>query len=157
MTAKTNAVRVLDDAQIAYELLEYSLSDDDFSAIAVANHLEMASDRIYKTLIAIGDSGDPVFAVVPAGAELDLKRLAKHCAERRMSLAPLVDVLPLTGYPRGAVTVLGARRAFPVVIDEMATVHESIAVSAGAKGLQVLLPTAAFLRLTAATVADIGR
>ena len=114
MTAKTNAVRVLDDAQIAYELLEYSLSDDDFSAIAVANHLEMAPDRIYKTLIAIGDSGDPVFAVVPAGAELDLKRLAKHCAERRMSLAPLVDVLPLTGYPRGAVTVLGARRAFPV-------------------------------------------
>ena len=153
---KTNAVRLMDEAGIDYELLEYALSDEEFSGEAVAESLNLAPDRVFKSLIAVGELG-PLFAIVPASSEVDLKRLAAFRGERRMSLAPLADVHSLTGYRRGTVTVLGAKRAFPVVIDEVATLHETIAVSAGAKGLQVLLSTQDYLSISGASFADIAR
>jgi len=157
VAAKTNAVRILDQARVSYELLEYSLSDDEFSAVAVADQLGMAQDQIFKTLVAIGIPSGPVFAVVPAVAKLDLKRLAGQRQQQRMILAPASDLFRLTGYRRGAVTVLGARRAFPAIIGDLATAHEYIAVSAGGPGLQVLVRTTDYLWVTGATVADISR
>ena len=161
MPVKTNAIRLLDAAGVDYRLLQYSLPDASLSGRAsfggaVAEALGLEPDRIFKSLVTIGTSG-PVFAVLPASSELDLKLLAKVRQERRMSLAPRADVLGLTGYRRGAVTVLGAKKKFPVVVDELATLRDHIAVSGGAKGLQVELSTTTYLEITDAVVADISR
>ena len=154
--AKTNALRLLDEAEVEYRVLAYDLTEESFSAEAVASQLGLPLDQVFKTLVAIGEDG-PTFAVVPGGSALDLKALATVRGERKMAMAPLAEVRALTGYERGAVTVLGAKREFPVVIDEIAVVHDEIAVSAGARGLQVLVATGAYLRLTRALSADIGR
>lgn len=156
MSAKTNALRLLDEADVPYEVRPYDLSDDEFSAEAAAAEIGLPADQVFKTLVAEGTAGR-VFAVIPAGAALDLKALAGVMGERKMATTPLADVLSLTGYPRGAVTVLGAKRSFPVVMDEMALVHEHIAVSAGAKGLLVLVKAKGYRDLTEAMVADIAR
>lgn len=153
--ATTNALRRLAEEGVAYEVLRYQLSDDDFSAEAVADQIGLPHDQVFKTLVALVDD-QPVLAVVPAGAELDLKRLAGHRSARRAALAPLADVRGLTGYPRGAVTALGDVR-HPVVLDEIASVHDRIAVSAGARGLQVVLDLDDYLAVTGAELADICR
>lgn len=153
--ATTNALRQLAEAGVAYEVLTYDLADDEFSAEAVADQIGLPHDQVFKTLVVLADDR-PVLAVVPAGAGLDLKRLAAHAGARRAVLAPLSDVQRLTGYPRGAVTALGDRR-HPVVIDEIASVHDRIAVSAGAMGLQVLLGLDDYLEVTGGELADICR
>lgn len=153
---KTNALRLLDDAGVPYETMPYTLGEDEFSASAVAVQLGLPEERVFKTLLAIGDDG-PSFAVVPAADNVDLKALARVSGSRQVSMAPLADVVRITGFPRGAVTVLGAKRALPVVLDEQALAHERIAVSAGAKGLQVMLSTDAYVSLTGAAVADVSQ
>ena len=153
---RTNAIRRLQEAGVECEVRQYQLDDEEFSAEAVADQLGLPTDQIFKTLVAIGPQG-PVLAVVPAGTELDLKRLAAHLGARRVRLAPTSDLMKLTGYPRGAVTALGLDRGYDVVIDEVAALHDRIAVSAGAKGVQMMLATDDYLDVTAATVADIAR
>ena len=95
-TPKTNALRLLDEAGIDYSLRPYVLADDEFSAEAVAEQLGLPLEQVFKTLLALGAEKGPVFAVVPAGSELDLKRLASHRGERRIELAPRSRVLELT-------------------------------------------------------------
>ena len=152
---KTNVLRLLDEAGIRYEVMTYSLEDAEFSAEAVASQLGLPEDQVFKTLLTVGEHG-PTFGVVAAGSDLDLKALARVRGEARMSMAPLRDVVQMTGYTRGAVTVLGARRVYPVVLDEIALVHDQIAVSAGAKGVQVMLATEAYRTLTNAILADVS-
>ena len=154
--ARTNAIRRLAEAGIECEVLEYDLSEEDFSAEAVAAQLGIPPDQVFKTLVAVGPGG-PVLAVVPAASELDLKRLAAHLGARKVSLAATADLMNLTGFRRGAVTALGLDRGYPVVLDELATVHDRIAVSAGARGVQVRLTVGDYCRLTGADVADIAR
>ena len=156
MTAKTNALRMLDQAGIEYEVREYSLSLEEFSAERVAELVGMEPDQVFKTLVAIGDRGGPCFAVIPANTELSLKNLAAASGNRKAHLASLKEVLPLTGYERGSVTVIGARKQFPVYVDEVMELFEEIAVSAGAKGIQVVLRPEDYLEFTGATVAAIG-
>ena len=153
---KTIALRLIDDAGIPYDAMPYTLSDAEFSARAVAVRLGIPEDQIFKTLLAIGYRG-PTFAVIPASGELDLKALARVRNERRMSMVPVGDLRGLTGYARGAVTVPGATHAYPVVLDESALLHERIAVSAGMKGLQVMVATESYRELVDATVAAVTR
>ncbi len=157
MSAKTLAARRLDTLRVGYELVTYDLGDSEFSAEAVAESVSMPAEQVFKTLVAIGSTTGPVFAVVPAGAQLDLKRLAAVSGNRKVALSPLKDVKSLTGYERGEVTVLAARTAFPVFIDETAELHEHIAVSGGTRGVQLLLRPQDYLRVTSATTADIAR
>jgi Cys-tRNA(Pro)/Cys-tRNA(Cys) deacylase len=156
VAAKTNAVRLIEQAGVTFELREYELSMEEFSATRVAETIGMEPDQVFKTLVAIGDRNGPCFAVIPANTELDLKALAAAHGNRKVALASLKDVHPLTGYQRGAVTVIGAKKPFPVYLDEMAELFEEIAVSAGVKGLQVVLSTADYVKLTGARIAAIG-
>jgi Cys-tRNA(Pro)/Cys-tRNA(Cys) deacylase len=156
VTSKTNALRLLDQAAIRYEVREYSLSLEEFSAERVAELIGMEPDQVFKTLVAIGDRNGPCFAVIPANTELSLKALAAASGNRKVHLASLKEVLPLTGYERGSVTVIGARKPFPVYVDEIVELFDQIAVSAGAKGAQVILETADYIEFSAATVAAIG-
>lgn len=130
---------------------------EDFTAERVAELVEMEPEQVYKTLVAVGDHNGPCFAVIPANTELDLKALAAAHGERKIRLASLKEVLPLTGYERGSVTAIGARKPFPVYLDEIAELFDAIAVSAGTKGIQVVLAPQDYIAFTQATIAAIGR
>jgi len=154
---KTNAVRLLDSLGISYELREYTVDPEDLAAESVAAKIGMPAEQVFKTLVARGDRNGPCFAVIPGNTELDLKALAAHSGDRKAELAPLKEVQPLTGYIRGGVTVLGAKKQFPVFADETIELWDQISISAGVRGTQIILRPADYLRATGAVVADIAR
>jgi Cys-tRNA(Pro)/Cys-tRNA(Cys) deacylase len=149
-TNKTNALRLLELAGVEFEVRQYDLAMEEFSASAVAALINLPPSQVFKTLVANGDRSGYCFAVVPADAELDLKALARACKERKMSMVPVKDVEPLTGYRRGSVTAIGARKQFPVALDASAAHLEHIAVSGGARGLQIVLATSDYVAATGA-------
>ena len=154
---KTNAVRLLDALGIRYQLREYDVDPEDLAAETVAAKIGLPPDQVFKTLLARGDRNGPCFAVVPGNAELDYKALAKLTGDRKVELVPLKEVQPLTGYIRGGVTVLGARKDYPVYADETIELWDVVSVSAGVRGTQILLAPADYLRITNATVGAIAR
>lgn len=154
---KTNAARALEALGISFELRSYVVDESDLSAPAVARKIGLPVEQVFKTLLTRGHSGAHLFAVVPGSVELDLKKLAGVSGEKRVELAPLKDVEPLTGYIRGGVTVLAARKAFPAYADEMLELYDVISVSAGQRGLQLLLSPADYLRASGCTLADLSR
>ncbi len=154
---KTNAIRLLDTLGVPYELREYDVDPDNLAAESVAAKIGIPAEQVFKTLVARGDRNGPCFAVIPGNYELDLKALAKLSGDRKIELVPLKEVQPLTGYIRGGVTVLGARKDFPVFVDETMELWDIISISAGVRGTQVLLAPANYLRITKATIGDIGR
>ena len=157
---KTNAARLLDQLDISYELRPYAVDEADLSAIAVARKIGMPPEQVFKTLLtrSTGLTGEAHrFAVIPGDSELDLKKLAAAAGAKKSELAPLKEVEPLTGYIRGGVTVLAARRPYPALADESIELFDAISVSAGLRGLQLVLAPADYLRATAATIADLTR
>ena len=152
---KTNAARLLDVLGIPYELLAYEVDPDDLTAPTVAHKIGLPVEQVWKTLVCRVEPGGHVFAVLAGSDELDLKKLARAAGARSATLAPLKDVQALTGYIRGGVTVLEAKKPFPAFADETIELHECISVSAGQRGLQLLLTPANYLRATAATLADL--
>jgi Cys-tRNA(Pro)/Cys-tRNA(Cys) deacylase len=154
---KTNAVRLLDAAKIGYELREYEVDPEDLSAETVAAKVELPLEQVFKTLVMRGDRNGVCLAVVPGNTVVDEKALAKLTGDRRVEMAPLKEVQALTGYIRGGVTALAGKRDYPVYVDETAELFDIISVSAGVRGLQILLAPADYLRVTKATVGAIGR
>ncbi len=154
---KTNAARLLDQLGISYEIREYEVDPDDLSAETVAAKIGLPAEQTFKTLLVRGDRNGYCFAVIPGHAELDLKALASASGNRKMELAPLKDVQPVTGYIRGGVTALGAKKSLPVIADETIELWDVISISAGQRGMQVLLAPADYLRATTAIAAPIAR
>lgn len=153
---KTNAVRLLDSLGVPYELCEYAVDPDDLAAESVAAKIGLPPEQVFKTLLARGDRNGPCFAVIPGNYELDLKALAKLSGDRKVELVPLKQVQPLTGYIRGGVTVLGAKKAFPVFVDETMELWGVVSISAGVRGTQVLVAPRDYLRITNAVLAEIA-
>lgn len=154
---KTNAARILDRLGIAYRLREYSVDPHDRSAEKVAEELGLPAGQVFKTLVARGDRHGVLLAVLPADAELNLKALARLSENRKVEMVPLKQVQGLTGYVRGGVTALAAKRDFPVYADEQVERSDVIAVSAGVRGMQILLAPRDYLRATKATTGPIAR
>jgi Cys-tRNA(Pro)/Cys-tRNA(Cys) deacylase len=154
---KTNAVRLLDSLNISYELREYEVDPDDLAAETVAAKIGLPPEQVFKTLLARGDRHGPSFAVVPGNYELDYKALAKLSGDRKVELVSLKEVQPLTGYIRGGVTVLGAKKEYPVYADETIELWDVVSISAGVRGTQILIAPADYLRATNATVGEIAR
>ena len=141
---KTNAARLLDTLGVPYELRSYEVDLEDLSAVSVAAKVGLPPEQVFKTLVARGDRHGVCLALVPGDDQLDLKALARATGDRRSELVALRDVLPLTGYVRGGVTALACKKDYPVLIDETAQLHDHISVSAGARGLQIVLAPAAY-------------
>ena len=154
---KTNAARKLDALGIAYELREYEVDPDDLSAETVAAKVGLPCEQVYKTLLARGDRNGCCFAVVPGDAELDLKALAKLTGDRKIDTVPLKEVQPLTGYIRGGVTALAAKKDYPVYLHEDALVFDVISVSAGVRGTQMFLRPDDYARATGAKTGAIAK
>lgn len=156
-TAKTNAVRRLDQAGVAYSLLEYEVDPSDLAAESVARKVGLPAEQVFKTLVFRGDKQGVGFAVIPGNSALDLKALARTTGDRKVETVPLKEVQPLTGYIRGGVTALAAKKDYPVFLDETALLFERITVSAGRQGCQILLNPEDLIALSHARVAAIAR
>jgi Cys-tRNA(Pro)/Cys-tRNA(Cys) deacylase len=154
---KTNAVRYLESLGISYEIREYQVDPEEFSALVVAQKVGLPAEQVFKTLLCVTSDKEHVFAVVPGDAELDFKKLASAAGARKAEMVSLKDVQPLTGYIRGGVTVFGAKKDFPVYVDETLELLDVISVSAGTRGVQVLLSPADYLRASRGTVADLTK
>ena len=161
MSTKTNAARQLDALAIPYELRPYEVDLDDLSAPSVAKKIGLPVEQVFKTLLTetVVTVGKPdyLFAVVPGDAELDLKKLAHAAGVKKLDLASLKQVEPLTGYIRGGVTVMAAKKPFPALADETIELFDVISVSAGQRGLQLVLSPADYLRAAEATLADLTK
>jgi len=154
---KTNAVRVLEESGVPFELRTYPVDPDDLSAETVANKIGMPTEQVFKTLVVKGDRNGVCLAVIPGNTELDLKALSRLTGDRRMELAPLKDVQPLTGYIRGGVTALAGKKEYPVFIDETAILFDAVSVSAGVRGTQIVLNPEDYMRIVRATTGEIGK
>ncbi len=154
---KTNAVRLLDSLAIHYELRQYEVDPDDLAAETVAAKIGLPPEQVFKTLLARGDRNGPCFAIIPGNAELDYKALARLTGDRKVELVHLKEVQPLTGYTRGGVTVLGAKKDYPVYADETIELWDVISISAGVRGTQILISPADYLRVAHAKVGGIAR
>lgn len=156
-TPKTNAVRLLERMGIGHELRAYEVDPDDLAAESVAAKVGLPAEQVFKTLVARGEKTGVCLAVVPGDAQLDLKALAKVTGAKKTDTVPLKEVEPLTGYIRGGVTALACKKPYPVYLDASALQFPIISISAGQRGLQILLAPADYVRAVSATVATIAR
>ena len=154
---KTNAARVLDRLGIKYELREYAVDPQDLSAETVAAKIGIPPEQLFKTLAVQGDRNGIYLAVISATEELDFKALAHQTGDRKVDMVPLKEVRTATGYIRGGVTALACKKDYPVYIDEFAEICDVISVSAGMRGLQVLLAPEDYIRAAKARVVAITK
>ena len=157
MAKKTNAARILDRLGVPYELREYEVDPEDLSAESVAEKIGMPPEQVFKTLVARGDRNGICLAVVPAGATLDVALLAAATGDKKIALVPVAQIQDLTGYIRGGVTALGCKHEYAVYADESIELFDRISVSAGMRGMQLILAPGDYLRAVGAKLADISR
>ena len=154
---KTNATRLLDASSVSYEIRTYEYSEDDLSGVHAAAVLGMDPDRVFKTLVAKGDRTGICVFCIPVAAELDLKRAAAVSGNKKIEMAHVKDLLALTGYIRGGCSPVGMKRKYPTYIDETAQLYDTIAVSAGKRGMQMLLSPEDLRAYCEAEFADIAQ
>jgi len=157
MPQKTNAARLLDQLGVRYELREYEVDPEDLAAETVAAKIGFPPEQVFKTLVARGDRSGICLAVIPGNTELDLKALAAASDNRKIQLVPVKDLQALTGYIRGGVTALAGKKELPVFVDETVELFDVISISAGIRGLQILISPADYLKATRGTVAPISQ
>lgn len=133
---KTNAARLLDKADIAYELIPYTVDESNLAAEHVAEELGEDIEQVFKTLVLRGDKNGLFVCVIPGNFEVDLKVAAKISGNKNCDLIPMKELLPLTGYIRGGCSPIGMKKPFPTFIHESALLHDHIYISAGVRGLQ---------------------
>ena len=154
---KTNAARLLDSLGIPYEVREYEVDPDDLAAETVARKVGLPAEQVFKTLVARGDKHGVCFAVVPGDQQLDLKALAQLTGDKKIDTVALKEVQPLTGYIRGGVTALAAKKSYPVFADETLELFDVISVSSGSRGAQLILSPADYIRATNARLGPIAK
>ena len=141
---------------IYYELREYEVNPDDLAAETVAAKIGLPPEQVFKTLVARGDRSGICLAVIPGNAELDLKALAAASHDRKSQLVPVKELQALTGYIRGGVTALAGKKDYPVYVDETVELFDVISISAGMRGLQILLAPRDYLKATKAKLAPLA-
>ena len=136
---KTNAMRALDVAKIEYDTSSYDVDESDLSGVHAAKSLGIEPEIMFKTLVTKNDKGEPKVFLIPVAEELDLKKCAVASNDKRVELIPVKDLLPLTGYVRGGCSPIGMKKKFPTFIDETAILFDKIYISAGMRGVQIII------------------
>lgn len=139
MKNKTNAMRLLENAKIDFELLEYEVDENDLSGNHIAKEINMDPDRVFKTLVAKGDKTGYCVFCIPTSMELDMKKAAAASGNKSIEMLHVKDLLSVTGYIRGGCSPVGMKKKFPTYIDETAMIFDKITVSAGVRGAVMLL------------------
>ena len=154
---KTNAMRLLDKARLPYKTAEYTVDENDLSGTHIADEVGMPYESVFKTLVARGErNGIHVFCI-PVCCELDLKKAAKAAGDKNMEMVAVKELLGLTGYIRGGCSPVGMKKKYPTHIDETCILYDEIAVSAGARGHQMILSPIALAELIGAELADLTK
>ncbi len=152
---KTNTARILDSQKIVYEMVEYTVNEDDLSAAAVAAKLGQDVEQVFKTLVMRGNANGIFVAVVPGDAEVDLKKAAKVSGNKNAEMVPMKELLNLTGYIRGGCSPLGMKKPYPIFIHETCLLFDNIFISGGKRGLQLKLDPKDLISCTGATLCDL--
>lgn len=154
---KTNAQRMLDLAGILYEVRTYAYDEADLAGVKAAQALDLLPEQVYKTLVARGDRTGYLVCCLAVDREVDLKKLALLSGDKRIELIPVKDLLPLTGYIRGGCSPVGMKKKWPTYLDDRVLLQEKIAVSAGQRGLQMLLRPQDLRLCTDAVIGGLSR
>lgn len=149
---KTNAARLLDKEKVEYKLIPYEVDESDVSAVHVAETLGQNVNRLFKTLLLTGDKTGHFVCLIPGSKEIDLKVAAKISGNKKCELLPLKELLPTTGYIRGACSPIGMKTQFPTYIDSHCEEYKTIFVSAGKRGLQIEIAPKDLIKTTKAKV-----
>lgn len=148
---KTNVHRMLDKEKITYSTHEYAWSEDHLDAETAAQNANLPLEKVYKTLVTVGDKTGPLVACINAEDELKLKALAKISGNKKVEMLPMKDLEKTTGYIRGGCSPIGMKKSYPTFVDEKAKAMETIVVSAGKQGQQVELAPDDLMKLTRAS------
>lgn len=155
MSKKTNAIRLVEKAKLVYREVFYDYDENDLNGIHAAKAISMPPELVFKTLVSRGDcNGINVFCI-PVCCELDLKKAAKVSGNKKLDLIPVRDLLPLTGYIRGGCSPIGMKKHYPTFFDETCILCDEIAVSAGARGHQILMAPKQLVTFVQGTLADL--
>jgi Cys-tRNA(Pro)/Cys-tRNA(Cys) deacylase len=149
---KTNAARLLDKAEIEYELIPYEVDENDLSAIHVAETLGENVDQVFKTLVLHGDRTGYLVCIIPGDEELNLKFAARVSGNKNCEMIPMKELLPITGYIRGACSPIGMKKPFLTFIHETCLNFDFIYISAGQRGLQIKIKPTDLIRITSSKI-----
>ena len=152
-TQKTNVMRLLDAAGIAYESKSYPVDEQDLSAVHAAAMLGLNVEILFKTLVLQGDKVKYFVCCIPGAEEVDLKKAAKAAGDKKAEMLPMKELPAVAGYVRGACSPVGMKKKFPLFIDETCELYDKIAVSAGVRGTMLLVSTQALIEYTGAVKA----
>lgn len=152
---KTNAMRLLEQAGIAFRIETYEFDEEHLSGEHVASQVSLPADQIFKTLVVRGDKQGVMVFCIPVTMELDLKKAAKAAGDKKIEMTHVKELLGLTGYIRGGCSPVGMKKKYPTWIDETAMLYDEIAVSAGVRGAQIIINPKALKIFTEAVYADV--
>lgn len=152
---KTNAIRLLNSAKIAFDTFEYEVDENSIAGVEVAKKLGMPLCQVFKTLVAKGDKKGIYVFCIPVDQELSLKKAAKLVGEKKVEMLHVKDLLATTGYIRGGCSPIGMKKKFPTYMHESILNYDKVAVSAGVRGCQVILDPNELVKFVGATIADV--
>jgi Cys-tRNA(Pro)/Cys-tRNA(Cys) deacylase len=153
----TNAMRLLKQAGVAFDTAAYEVDESDLSGVHAAQELGVEADRVFKTLVARGEkTGINVF-VIPVAEELDLKKCAQACGDKRLEMIHVKELFGITGYIRGGCSPIGMKKKYPTFIDETCQLFDSIYVSAGKRGVQLIIAPDALKEFTSGKICALTR
>lgn len=152
---KTNAIRFLEAKKIDFTLHHYEVSEDDLSGETVARKINADADSVFKTLVAKNDKEDIFVFCIPVTAELELKKAAKACGQKKIDMLKVSELLERTGYIRGGCSPIGMKKNFPVFVEESALLFERIYISGGARGVQIHIAPLVLAEIIQASFSDL--
>ena len=152
---RTNAMRLLDQAGIAYRTKTYDYDEDHLGGAHVASQVDFPADQIFKTLVTRGEKKGILVFCIPITTELDLKKAAKAVGDKKIEMIHVKEILGLTGYVRGGCSPVGMKKPYPICFDETALLYDEIAVSAGSRGCQILLDPEQLIQYVNGRCADV--
>lgn len=154
---KTNAARQLDELNIDYKLVEYEIDESDLSAETVASKVGLPAEQVFKTLVVRGDKTGVFMTCIPGNAELDLKAIAEVSGNKKVEMVHVKEIQQLTGYIRGGVSPIGAKKRYPIFLDQSARRFPFISISAGTRGSQIFISPGDLTKLLDINVCQIIR
>ncbi len=154
---KTNAIRILDTKKVNYEILTYDNKDGKIDGISVAKKIGKDPQEVYKTLVAQGASKNIYVFVIPVAEELDLKKAARAAGEKNIEMLHVKDIQKWTGYIRGGCSPIGMKKQYKTFIDESCLSLETMVISAGKIGVQIVLAPSQLKVITEAEITAITK
>ena len=155
MASKTNAVRLVQQAGIPCREEFYEFDENDLNGNHAAAAIGFPPEQVFKTLVARGAKLGILVFCIPVCCELDLKKAAKAAGDKSVELLPVKELLATTGYIRGGCSPVGMKKKYPTFFDEVCLLFDQIAVSAGERGHQMILPPEDLIRLVDGKLVDI--